>query len=161
MSTATEVDIRAVERFVFAEARFADEHDYDSWEALWTDDATYWMPVDGEGTDPFTTMSIIFDNRNRIRTRLNQLRTGKRYSQVPRSRLRRVVGNVEVLGQENGDVVVGANFILIEAREAKNVTLGGRYTYHLRPDGESFKLAFKKIVLVGNDKPVSSVGYLI
>lgn len=165
MTTATDVDIRTVERFVYQEARFADEHDYDAWESLWTDDALYWMPVDGEGSDPLTTMSVIYDNRNRIRTRLNQLRTGKRYSQAPRSTLRRIVSNVEILGEENGDLVVGANFILLEARETKNETLGGRYTYRLRPtvdgQGDSFKLAFKKVVLVGNDKPLPSVGFII
>ena len=162
MSTTTEIDIREIERFVFQEARYADEHDYDAWEALWTDDATYWVPVDGEGGDPLTTMSIIFDNRNRITTRLNQLRTGKRYSQAPRSTLRRIVGNVELLGStDNGDLVVGANFILLESRESKNETLGGRCTYHLRPSGEGFKLAHKKVVLVGNDKPVTSVGFIL
>jgi len=124
-------------------------------------DAIYWVPVDGECTDPLTTMSIAYDNRNRIRTRLNQLRTGKRYSQAPQSTLRRIVSNVEVLGEQDGDIVVGANFILLEARETKNETLGGRTTYHLRPDGDGFRLAHKKVVLVGNDKPVPSVGFII
>jgi benzoate/toluate 1,2-dioxygenase beta subunit len=87
MSTATDIDIRTIEAFLYREARLADAHDYDGWEALWTDDAIYWVPVDGEGRDPLTTMSIIYDNRNRIGTRLNQLRTGKRYSQAPRSDL--------------------------------------------------------------------------
>ena len=27
---------------------YADEHDYDAWEALWTDDALYWVPAGGE-----------------------------------------------------------------------------------------------------------------
>jgi benzoate/toluate 1,2-dioxygenase beta subunit len=161
VSTVTEVDIRTVEAFVYREARLADEHDYDAWEALWTDDAIYWVPVDGEGTDPLRTMSIVYDNRNRISTRLKQLRTGKRYSQAPRSILRRIVSNVELLGEENGDLVVGANFILLEAREAKNETLGGRVTYRLRPEGGGFRLSYKKVVLVGNDKAVPSVGYII
>ena len=34
-----------VEQFLYREARYADEADYDSWEALWTDDALYWVPV--------------------------------------------------------------------------------------------------------------------
>ncbi|HSV37695.1 MAG TPA: aromatic-ring-hydroxylating dioxygenase subunit beta [Nocardioidaceae bacterium] len=161
MTVTTDIDIRTIERFVYEEARYADDHDYDAWESLWTDDAIYWVPVDGEGTDPLRTMSIIFDNRNRISTRLNQLRTGKRYSQAPRSTLRRIVSNVEVLGSEGDDIVVGANFILLEARETKNETLGGRYTYRLRPDGDGFKLAYKKVVLVGNDKPLPSMGFII
>jgi len=161
VSTATDLDIRTIEAFVYREARLADDHDYDAWEELWTDDAIYWVPVDGEGTDPLTTMSIVYDNRNRIRTRMNQLRTGKRYSQAPRSTLRRIVGNVEVLGTDGDDVVVGANFILIEAREARNETLGGRVTYRLREVDGQLRLAMKKIVLVGNDGAVPSLGYII
>ena len=33
-----------VEQFLYREARYADECDYDAWEALWTDDALYWVP---------------------------------------------------------------------------------------------------------------------
>jgi len=161
VSTLTEIDIRTVEAFVYREARLADEHDYDSWEALWTDDAIYWVPVDGEGTDPLRTMSIIYDNRNRISTRLKQLRTGKRYSQAPQSRLRRLVSNVELLGTEGDDLVVGANFLLLEAREARSELLGGRVTYHLRQEADGLRMSRKKVVLVGNDGAVPSVGYLI
>jgi benzoate/toluate 1,2-dioxygenase beta subunit len=160
-TTATDMDIRILEAFVYREARFADEHDYDAWESLWTDDAIYWIPVDGEGRDPLTSMSIAYDNRNRIRTRLNQLRTGKRYSQAPQSTLRRIVSNVELLGEENGDLVVGANFVLLESREARNEIFGGRTTYHLREVDGELRMAFKKVVLVGNDRAVSSVGFIL
>lgn len=45
-----EVDIRDVEAFLYREARYADENDYDAWEALWTDDAIYWVPAaDADG----------------------------------------------------------------------------------------------------------------
>ena len=45
-------DIRDVEQFLYREARFADESDYDSWEALWTDDALYWVPAGNDSGDP-------------------------------------------------------------------------------------------------------------
>ena len=35
-------DVRDVEQFLYREARYADESDYDSWEELWTPDALYW-----------------------------------------------------------------------------------------------------------------------
>jgi 3-phenylpropionate/cinnamic acid dioxygenase small subunit len=161
MSVATSVDIRSVEKFVYLEARLADEHDYDGWEALWTDDAVYWVPVDGEGGDPLTTMSIVYDNRSRISTRLQQLRTGKRYAQAPQSKLRRIVSNVEILDREGTDLVVGANFVLLESREAFTEVWGGRTTYRLREEGDGFRLAYKKVVLIGNERPVPTVGFLI
>jgi benzoate/toluate 1,2-dioxygenase subunit beta len=157
----SELDLRQVEQFVYREARYADEHDYDAWEALWTDDALYWVPAGGDLADPGGQMSVIYDNRSRIGTRLNQLRTGRRYAQTPPSRLRRVVSNVEVLGREGGDTVVGANFILAESRERGVVTWAGRTTYRLRwADGE-LKLAAKQVLLVNRDQPLPTLGFLI
>src|SRR5262245_24274893 len=70
---AAPLDLRLVERFLYREARLADEHDYDGWEALWTDDGVYWVPANGDDTDPATAMSVIHDNRGRIATRIRQL----------------------------------------------------------------------------------------
>ena len=36
-----------VSQFIYREARLQDEHAYDEWEALWTDDAIYWVPANG------------------------------------------------------------------------------------------------------------------
>src|SRR5579859_7291874 len=105
--------LREVERFIYREARLADELDYDAWESLWTDDAVYWVPANGDDIDPELQVSIIFDNRARIATRLRQLQTGKRHAQTPPSRLRRLVSNIELLGETgSGDLLAGANFLV-------------------------------------------------
>lgn len=159
-------DIRQVEQFLYREARFADEHDYDAWEALWTDDALYWVPVDGGAYDPRTHVSVVYDNRNRIHTRLEQLRTGKRYAQSPPSHLRRCVSNVEILGTETPesgvvDTVVGANFVLYESKPRGKEVWAGRYTYRLRIVGDEIRLAGKTVVLVDNAEAIPTLGFLI
>lgn len=157
-------DIRQVEQFLFREARYCDEHDFDAWEELWTDDALYWVPVDGAEHDPLTYMSIIYDNRNRITTRLAQLRTGKRYAQAPPSNLRRVISNIEFLEPREDvvdDVRVGANFVLYESKERGIKMWAGRVTYTLRVlDGE-IRLAAKTVVLVNNAETIPTMGFLI
>ena len=151
-----------VEEFLYLEARLADESDYDGWEALWTDDAIYWVPAGRADSDPESEVSVIFDNRSRIATRLNQLRTGKRYAQSPASNLRRLISNVEILGRaDNGDTEVGANFMLLESR-ARGVQLwGGRTTYRLRRADGELRLAYKKVTLVNLDGPLPTLGFLI
>ena len=151
-----------VEEFLFLEARLADESDYDGWEALWTDDAIYWVPAGRADADPRAQVSVIFDNRSRIATRLNQLRTGKRYAQSPASNLRRLISNVEVLGRaDNGDTEVGANFLLLESRARGLQLWGGRTTYRLRRAEGELRLAYKKVVLVNLDEPLPTLGFLI
>lgn len=163
MDDLAAVDVRTLESFVYREARLADEHDYDAWEALWTDDAVYWVPANGADTDPERVMSVIYDNRSRIRTRLAQLRSGKRHSQTPPSSLRRLVTNVEVLvaDQPAGEVMVGANFAVYESRERGVTTWAGRYQYRLRMVDGEWRMAAKKAVLVDNDRPLPTLSFLI
>ncbi|MEH3139685.1 MAG: nuclear transport factor 2 family protein [Mycobacterium kyogaense] len=155
-----------IEQFLYREARHADENDYDAWEALWTDDALYWVPADMGNSDPARTMSIIYDNRSRISTRLKQVRTGRRYAQAPPSHLRRLISNIELLGgRENPrgevDLEVGANFIVIESRPRENRIWGGRTTYRLRRVDGELRMAFKKVQLVDADKPIHTLSYLV
>ncbi|WP_405846681.1 aromatic-ring-hydroxylating dioxygenase subunit beta [Streptomyces sp. NBC_01518] len=168
-ATATALDLRQVEQFLYREARYADEHDYDAWEALWTDDALYWVPASDPDAAPGPRMSVISDNRSRISTRLKQLRTGKRYSQSPPSNLRRIISNVEILDDaddadgagEPGDITVAANFVLVESRERGNETWAGRTTYRLRVVDEQIRLAYKKVVLVNHDRALPTLAFLI
>jgi benzoate/toluate 1,2-dioxygenase beta subunit len=162
----TGFDRSEVEQFLYREARLADESQYDEWEALWTDDALYWVPVGGQGGDPRREMSVIYDNRNRISTRLKQLRTGRRYAQAPQSNLRRLISNIEFLGGVTNsageiDLEVGANFLAIESRARDTHLWGGRVTYRLRRDDDSLRLVYKKVVLVDNDRPLPTLGFLI
>jgi 3-phenylpropionate/cinnamic acid dioxygenase small subunit len=157
--------LREIEQFLYREARLADEHAYDEWEALWTDDALYWVPANADNIDPLTQMSVIHDNRNRIRTRIKQFNTGRRLSQTPSSRLRRIVSNVEVLGTrdgpDGGDITVEANFICAESRERTNETWAGRYTYRLRVVDGELRMAYKKVALIDNARPIATLSFLI
>jgi benzoate/toluate 1,2-dioxygenase subunit beta len=162
----TEFDKSEVEQFLYREARFADENDWDSWEALWTDDALYWVPANGSDADPGRQMAIICDNRSRIGTRLKQIRTGKRYAQAPPSNMRRLLSNIEFLGGRANptggvDLEVGANFLLLESRARGTHLWGGRTTYRLRRTDDGLRLVYKKVVLVDNDRPLPTLGFLI
>jgi benzoate/toluate 1,2-dioxygenase subunit beta len=159
---AVDVDLlREVEQFIYREARLADEHDYAGWEALWTDDAVYWVPAGDATSDPATQMSIIHDNRSRIRIRIRQLETGKRHSQAPPSRLCRSVTNIELLGERDGDVLVGANMLVVESRERGLTLWAARCEYRLRRVDERWRMAGKTVVLVDADRPLHTLAFLI
>jgi 3-phenylpropionate/cinnamic acid dioxygenase small subunit len=156
--------LREVEQFVYREARLADEHAYDDWEALWTDDAVYWVPFGSDDSDPESQMSVINDNRARIATRIKQYHTGKRHSQTPPSRLRRLISNVELLEADPahpGDLLAGANFVVYESRERGITLWAGRTEYRLRREGDHLRLAAKKVFLVNNDRPLNTLAFLI
>lgn len=149
----------ALVSFVFTEARLADEARYSEWEALWDDDALYWVPMH-PGADPETTVSYIYDNRTRIRSRVAQLNTGVRHSQTPPSVMRRTVSNFEAVAAEGDTVTVGSNFVLVEYRFAMTVW-AGRYLHTIRRAGGGLRLAGKTVHLVNAGGPIPTMAFLI
>ena len=151
-----------VTQFIYREARLQDDHCYDAWEALWTDDGIYWIPANGEGGDPEQEMSIVYDNRSRIALRVAQFHTGKRFSQTPRSRLRRIVSNIEILSIDGmGQVVVTSNAMVFESGRRGDTIWASRNEYKLRREGEALRMALKKVVLVNNQTALYSMAFLI
>jgi 3-phenylpropionate/cinnamic acid dioxygenase small subunit len=155
------VDRHQIENFLYREARLMDEHAYDEWLALWTEDMLYWVPCNDDDIDPQRHVSIIYDNRARLEDRIERLKSGVAYAQEPKSRLRRVVSNVEIEEGANGEITVYSNFNLTELRRSRQDTFAGRTIHKLRPEGVSFKIASKKVLLVNNDEVIDNLTFLI
>ncbi len=139
--------LRQIEQFLFLEARLQDTHAYDEWEALWTDDAIYWVPANGHDTDPEKQMSIIYDNRSRIGIRIGQLKTGRRHTQSPRSELARVISNIELVERSGDEVDVRANALIFEDNMRGETMWAARNEYRLRLVDGAFRLVRKKVGL--------------
>jgi 3-phenylpropionate/cinnamic acid dioxygenase small subunit len=161
----SDAEYKAVAAFLYKEARFADEARYAEWEALWTEDAIYWVPATTDpNVDPNKQISHIYDNRNRIATRVKLLQSGYRYSQEPASSMRRLISNIEVERNDNGALVAKSNFILVELSiQAKHEThlWAGQTTHILRWVGDELKMSQKKIVLVNAAEPLPNLSFLI
>ncbi|MBL8662220.1 MAG: aromatic-ring-hydroxylating dioxygenase subunit beta [Candidatus Odyssella sp.] len=161
MDADQEQVLRQVERFVYREARLQDEHRYAEWEALWTDDGVYWVPANGDDIDPEQQMSILYDNRSRIALRVRQLLSGRHYSQEPRSRLRHLVTNIEIVRRDGPETAVGCNVLVFESNLRGETLWGARTEYLLRATGDGLRMARKTVKLVNNDKPLYTLSFLI
>lgn len=150
-----------VSQFLYYEARLQDTHAYDDWESLWEDDAIYWVPANGHDTDPETQMSVLYDNRSRIRVRIAQLKTGRRHTQTPRSELARTVSNIEVVAVEGAEVTALANVLIYEDSLRGETLWAARNEYRLRLVDGRFRLVKKKIALVNNAKPIFTLSFLV
>lgn len=156
------IDRATVEAFLFKEARLCDEGLYDAWGELWTDDGVYWVPVNENDYDPREHLSIIYDDRAQLQDRLDRLKSGKAWSQEPKSRMCRVVGNVE-LGAvlANGGLEVYSKYTLGEVRSGLQTTYFARVLHHLRNEPDGLRMALKKVMLVNNDEPLHNVTFLL
>ena len=155
------VDRQQVEQFIYYEADLMHEHRYDEWLALWADDALYWVPTGRDEIDPKREISLIYDDRTRLRVRIARLKSGFAHAQEPKSRMRRVVSNIAITETENGEILTQSNFLLAELRRGKQDLFAGRTIHRLRPYQGSFKLVFKKVLLVNNDESIDNLTFLI
>lgn len=153
--------LRRIEQFLFMEARLQDTHAYDEWAELWTDDAIYWIPANGSDSDPERQMSIVYDNRSRINIRVEQLKTGRRHTQTPRSELARLISNVELVAREGDEFQVRANVLIYEDNLRGETLWAARNEYRLRLVDGRFRLVRKKINLVNNHKPIYTLSFLV
>jgi benzoate/toluate 1,2-dioxygenase subunit beta len=161
---ASDLEYQAVTEFLYMEARLADEGRYAEWLELWTDDGVYWVPATTDpAASPDTHISHIYDNRARLDTRIKLLLTGQRYSQEPRSLMRRLISNVEVTA-DGGELVVGSNFLLgelaIQSKHEMHCWVG-RTTHRLRRVDGALRMAGKKVVLVNAAEPLPNLSFLI
>jgi len=161
----TSLEVRAeVEAFVYREARLADEFELDAWEELLTDDFHYWVPAGRLEGDPAEQLSYLNDNRTRVATRIRQLKTGKRLAQLPMSPMRRVVSNVEVLGETDDEIEVAANFVLYELAAQSSHELRvwpGHVRYRLRRRDNGLAMAAKWVELVTAERGLRNLTFLI
>jgi benzoate/toluate 1,2-dioxygenase beta subunit len=159
-----ETEFRALQEFVFTEARYADESRFDEWEALLTDDMRYHVPA-GDGTDPSPfAPAIINDNRSRLATRLRQLRTGTRLSQAPLSVMRRLIANLAATRAGATEYEVQGNFVVYEYQTQSTNQLQvwpGQATWRIRVTPDGLRLCAKTVLLVHRSGPLPSLSFLI
>jgi benzoate/toluate 1,2-dioxygenase subunit beta len=159
--TAMSVDHQKVEQFLFHEAQLMDEHRFDEWLVLWSEPALYWVPSNRDEPDPAREVSLIYDDRVRLQLRIARLKSGFAHAQEPRSRMRRLISNIEIEEAPNGEIVTHSNFLLAELRGGKQDLFAGRTTHRLRSENSGFKLISKKVLLVNNNEPIDNLTFLI
>jgi benzoate/toluate 1,2-dioxygenase beta subunit len=147
------------EGFLAHEARLLDEARFDEWLALFTPDAIYWVPSEPEQSSPFDTVSLMYDDRRLLETRVRRLASPRIYSQEPRSRTSRIVTNVSIEEADTGAgiCVVRSKFMMLEFRRNEQRIFGGTYRHRLIRTAESTKIALKRVDLVNCDAPLDGL----
>ncbi len=150
-----------VEAFLYREARLMDESRYQEWLDLFTPDALYWIPSNRDEVDPSHHVSIVYAPRPQLEAQVARLKTGDAYTQIPPSRMRRSVTNVELGRAAHGEIEVCAVFHLVEMRLGEQRLLAGFSRYRLRREGDDLRIAYKKVELVANDEVIDNLTFLV
>lgn len=149
------------------EAELLDQGELLDWLELYAEEALYWVPID-EHADPETDSSIIFDTRQRLAMRVDQIVNQNRVAQQPASETLRMITNLQ-LREESGRLRARYKMLLAEARlgDWRQRGLDETRLYPARVEleaarqGEALQIVFKKVVLLGRHRPFTGLSFIL
>jgi p-cumate 2,3-dioxygenase beta subunit len=153
-----------VEDFLFKEAELLDNWRLKEWEALLTEDATYYVPPNDvpEGSHR-TTLFIVADDRERIHQRIIRVMDPNCHAESPKSHLSRIIGNVQIKEVEGDTITITFNYVLHRYRRYERM---GEYVgsgrYILKRDGASFKIKERRMLIKSHELgSLGSVSFIL
>ena len=149
-----------VEQFLYHEARLLDTQQLEAWLELFTEDATYWIPLERNQQDPLETSSIIHDDRTLLELRVKQARHPRAHARQPLARTVHQVGNVMVSEEGAGEITVNSTLQLVEFRNEKQRLYGALVEHRLRRAGGTFRIARKRVDLVNSEGELDGIAVL-
>ena len=147
------------EQFLYYEARLLDTQQLEAWLELFTEDATYWVPLERDQKDPLQTSSIIHDDRTLLELRIKQARHPRAHARLPLARTVHQVGNVMV-EDHNDEVRVHSTLQVVEFRNEKQRLHGALVEHRLRKANGTFKIAHKRVDLVNSEGELDGIAIL-
>jgi len=158
MRAADDVDLRSeIEQFLYHEAWLLDHGRLDEWLELFTDDATYWVPLQADQADPLSSSSIVYDDRRLLEVRVRQFQHPRAHARVPAPRTVHQVGNVRVVEAEGHDARVGSTLVLVEYRRERQRVWGALVEHRLRRTAEGLRIAAKRVDLVNSEAELDGI----
>ena len=157
-----DVALRDIEQFLYREAYLLDHNRLEEWFALFTTDATYWIPLEANQTDPLGTCSIIYDDHRLLDIRVRQASHTWAHARNPLARTCHQVTNVMLLPSEDSilELRVCSNLVLVEYRPERQRVFAGLCEHRLRKTDGGLKIAFKRIDLVNSEAELDGIAVL-
>ncbi|MEN5093507.1 benzoate 1,2-dioxygenase small subunit [Pseudomonas protegens] len=142
----------AVRDFLYREARYLDDKEWDSWLELYAPDATFWMPSwddsDQLTEDPQREISLIwYGNRSGLEDRVFRIKTERSSASIPDTRTSHNLSNIELLEHGDGFCKLRFNWHTLSFRYKTVDSYFGCSFYTLDLRGENPRILAKKVIL--------------
>ena len=111
----------SVEQFYFNEASLLDEHRYNEWIALFSKNVRYWAPVrvTREGAPDVVRdneLGLFEDDYGSLELRVESFQVKSAWAEIPPSRTRHLISNVQVTSDSSNQVSAVSNFFVFRSR---------------------------------------------
>jgi 3-phenylpropionate/cinnamic acid dioxygenase small subunit len=147
------IDRAPFELFLIHEAQLLDQRRFRDWMGLFADDGTYWVPAVPDQESPFDQASLIYDDRELMKTRIERLEHPRIHVQTPPSRTAHIVGNmiVEQANEAKGEYCRRLDIDHGRIPRHHQRVFAGRQRHRLRRDSASFRIVQKRLDLINCD----------
>ena len=142
----------AVQAFLFHEARLLDERRLQEWLALYAPDAEYWVPYAWQQASPKNHVSLFYETVALLRMRVDRLERKLSPLDIPEGRVNHHLTNLTVEDAPGGVLTARAYLLYIEYRREEQRHFSGRCTWTLRPQGDTWRIASKRVDLLNADQ---------
>jgi benzoate/toluate 1,2-dioxygenase beta subunit len=151
-TTLNTVSIEKVSQFLYQEARFLDDEQWDDWLACYAPSASFWMPAwdddDTLTTDPQSEISLIYyPDRQGLEDRVFRIKTERSSATMPDTRTCHNVNNIEVIERDDHKVTVRFNWNTLSFRYKTSYSYFGMSRYEIDFSGEKPQILSKYVVL--------------
>ena len=149
--------------FVVNEARLLDAKCYEEWNALFTDDGFYWVPLVPDQEDGLNHTSHLYEDKLLRELRIERLKSPRAFSQQPPSRCHHLLQTptVEVFDAEAGRFVVRTEFHYTESQGDELQFYVGTFFHHLAMADGALRMTLKRVNLLNCDAALPAVQLFI
>ncbi|MGJ7507916.1 aromatic-ring-hydroxylating dioxygenase subunit beta [Variovorax sp. GT1P44] len=149
--------------FVVKESRLLDGKRYEEWNALFTDEAFYWVPLVPDQEDGINHTSHLYEDKLLRDLRIERLKSPRAFSQQPPSRCHHLLQTptVEEFDLEANCFVVRTEFHYTESQGDELQFYVGTFFHHLTVDGGALRMTLKRVNLLNCDAALPAVQLFI
>jgi 3-phenylpropionate/cinnamic acid dioxygenase small subunit len=150
VSTELAEDIKAL---LYTECRLLDDQRLEDWLDIFMAECAYWIPSSVGLQDPRTEITWELHDRRRLEDRIARLRTGTAFSQIPPTRTRHCLSNLEIWSTGGTEVRVRANLVIHTYRKGTHRTLPCLVGYVLQgTTSNQWLIELKQLNLIDADR---------
>ena len=149
--------------FVVHESRLLDAKRYDEWNALFTLDAIYWVPLVPDQPDGINHTSHLYEDKLLRDLRIERLKSPRAFSQQPPSRCHHLLQTptVESFDEAANRFVVCTQFHYTESQGDELQFYVGTFFHHLSLQDGALRMTLKRVNLLNCDAALPAVQLFI
>lgn len=145
--------------FVVHEARLLDEKRFDEWNALFTDDAFYWVPLVPGQADGLNHTSHLYEDKLLRDLRIARLKSSRAFSQQPPSRCHHLLQTpvIDVFEPDGNRYVLRTPFHYTECQADELNIFVGTCFHHLALGDGGLRMTLKRVELINCDAALPAI----